>query len=465
MAIWPFRVEDIKKLSAFDHSCLRYILRVRQVEKYDRIYHRSNITCINSGPAIYGRWKKEWFLLLSTIASEHIPWKRLTLSLSEPKITREFRTRIRQTCNEACKGNENSKPLLQIFRKKSASTELALLENGLQELSLTSKFTSKIAETQQKALNTLTEWAKSSQNAAIDDVMQNTNELFRLFSEKQIRFAQDYNHFLQQLEKIVEDEREITKAEHQVNILEEKERKLRKEIQKRPSFFRRGGDIFLLRQELDKVIADKEKAKRIFGETRAEMEVIKMFRFRKGMQGIADSYCSLANKCHAVFTCHREITELVPAISEQDVQRMVYDGMHIARERVNNLRRSLNRITSTDNLRQSIRPAKRNEPSHRLHRNSFPSPPPPYSTLEQSLSSNRNNQSTENASETINDHVWGHKRYVPHASSQTSSKLHKGMHSYSFPLIQRLYPKLPKNPYLVMKKQHASGLIPKPPRM
>lgn len=58
---------------------------------------------------------------------------------------------------------------------------------------------------------------------------------------------------LQQLEKIVEDEREITKAEHQVNILEEKERKLRKEIQKRPSFFRRGGDIFLLRQELDKV--------------------------------------------------------------------------------------------------------------------------------------------------------------------------------------------------------------------
>lgn len=60
-----------------------------------------------------------------------------------------------------------------------------------------SKFTSKIAETQQKALNTLTEWAKSSQNAAIDDVMQNTNELFRLFSEKQIRFAQDYNHFLQ----------------------------------------------------------------------------------------------------------------------------------------------------------------------------------------------------------------------------------------------------------------------------
>lgn len=32
-------------------------------------------------------------------------------------------------------------------------------------------------------------------------------------------------------------------------------------------------------------------------------------------------------------------------------------------------------------------------------------------------------QSTENASETINDHVWGHKRYVPHASSQVKFQL------------------------------------------
>ncbi|VDN53016.1 unnamed protein product [Dracunculus medinensis] len=46
---WPMRVEDVK-LSAFDHSCLRYILRVRRVDKISlyRILLRSYTTCINN---------------------------------------------------------------------------------------------------------------------------------------------------------------------------------------------------------------------------------------------------------------------------------------------------------------------------------------------------------------------------------------------------------------------------------
>ncbi|VDN56297.1 unnamed protein product [Dracunculus medinensis] len=46
---WPMRVEDIKKLSAFDHSCLRYVLRIRADKiSQDRIHLRSNNTCINN---------------------------------------------------------------------------------------------------------------------------------------------------------------------------------------------------------------------------------------------------------------------------------------------------------------------------------------------------------------------------------------------------------------------------------
>ncbi|VDN52825.1 unnamed protein product [Dracunculus medinensis] len=131
------RVEDIKKLSVLDHSCLRYILRIRRADKISQDL-RSNTICINNvitecrlrwlgyilgrppqelmhislfakpcdgwrqkrggpiktwtdtvrkdferigGPAIYGlrRWKKEWLSLLSTMASDRATWKRLTL--------------------------------------------------------------------------------------------------------------------------------------------------------------------------------------------------------------------------------------------------------------------------------------------------------------------------------------------------------------------------------------------------
>ncbi|VDN52342.1 unnamed protein product [Dracunculus medinensis] len=128
------RVKDIKKLSVFDHSCLRHILRIRRADKIsqDRIYLRSNTTCINyhraphqlthislfakpcdgwrqkrggliktwtdtvrkdferiGGPAIYGlrRWKKEWLPLLSTMASDRAAWKRLILVAVGASIT------------------------------------------------------------------------------------------------------------------------------------------------------------------------------------------------------------------------------------------------------------------------------------------------------------------------------------------------------------------------------------------
>ncbi|VDN51450.1 unnamed protein product [Dracunculus medinensis] len=53
-------MEDIKKLSTFDHSCLRYILLVRRVDKisHDRIHLRSNIIYINN--VITGR--RLWWL-------------------------------------------------------------------------------------------------------------------------------------------------------------------------------------------------------------------------------------------------------------------------------------------------------------------------------------------------------------------------------------------------------------------
>uniref|UniRef100_A0A915ASL3 Uncharacterized protein n=1 Tax=Parascaris univalens TaxID=6257 RepID=A0A915ASL3_PARUN len=345
------------------------------------------------------------------------------------------------------------------------------LHTGLQDLAMTSKLAIKMAETQRRGVDVIAQWAHNAQNAAIDDVMQQTSQLFHLFAEKQLQFARDYEHFLQQLQKINDADKTIKEAEREVATLDQKERKLKKDIRKGVSFFRqrRGGDICLLRQQLEEVTAAKEVAERTLSDTRAEMEVVKMFRFRHGMQGIADAYRALATSCNAIFTCHREITEMVPAISNQDVRRMVYDGMPITRDRVEELRRSLETGMSTH---PSVHPSsrRRSEPIRtRVQASHFGTPPPPYSPtapVEHAMPLQpvqRNHVS--------DSQLMHHQGYIsstgptvashpptPQTSSQTpqtTSNCRADWHRRSMPCTGcgHIYPDLPPNPYVMIKQQ------------
>uniref|UniRef100_A0A7E4UWR1 BAR domain-containing protein n=2 Tax=Panagrellus redivivus TaxID=6233 RepID=A0A7E4UWR1_PANRE len=310
-----------------------------------------------------------------------------TLLVDHPNITQRRRT-------------TSSSKLAQLFSRESETDKISNLLDGINNMSVTSRMTTKAAETQRKGAEQLAKWAHSSRNTAIDDVMQKTNTLFEMFADQQTQFARNYDHFLHQLKKIAETERQVRECEFQTRELREKEKKLRKSLDSKNSriFGRPKGtykEISKLEEALEKTKFDREMAERRLAQTRSEAEVVKMFRFRHGMMGIADSYRNYAKNCQDIFTCHREICEMVPAVCTQDVNHMMYDGMPITRDRVENLRRSMgNEFAGSFETPVSSGSRRRSDPSRSRHHNQFRdvmgTPPPPYSATAPNLSDEEN---------------------------------------------------------------------------
>ncbi|KAI6186542.1 hypothetical protein M3Y98_00144000 [Aphelenchoides besseyi] len=261
----------------------------------------------------------------------------------------------------------------QLFRANAAdSDEINLLLKGLNEMAVTSKLTAKIADSQLRGVETLERWARRSRNCAIDDVMQRTKELFEMYCEKQIQFAKDFDHFLQELRKIAETERQVQQYEQEVAKQEAKVNRLKKQVSSSPnSLFRKKSrsEREQLRIERDTAIAELEIARHELRNARANME------------GISDIHRNLSVNCRQIFGCQREITELVPPISTQNVYTMLYEDAPRSRERVEEVRRSLG-----DEEYQVVYnpppPRQRNEP-RRHSDNLFGTPPPPYTAASQ----------------------------------------------------------------------------------
>ncbi|ETN71374.1 hypothetical protein NECAME_04670 [Necator americanus] len=284
------------------------------------------------------------------------------------------------------------------------------LDEALDDFEIATKLTQKNAAVQRRGADRFYQWARDGGNAAIDDIAGRIRDLMHLHADQQTILADEVANYVHHLRKMKEAEAEVREAEKYLNTLLEKEKRMEKELHRlqHPGFFSRSkpGDTMLIRnqlRELLQVIQQREKAERQLADTRAECEVVKMYRFRHGMKGIADSYVDYSERAYNIFGCHREITELVPAIATEDVRYMKYEGAVISRDRVEQVRRSLEprelHVPSSSQqipISQLLGAAQRRRRSEPLRMGSgwepirHGTPPPPYSaTASQSFTSSR----------------------------------------------------------------------------
>ncbi|KAE9552555.1 hypothetical protein FO519_004252 [Halicephalobus sp. NKZ332] len=443
-------VQDLIYLDAFVKEVLRFYpvgqiaIARRCVSPVDVTLRDGRVIHIDAGTCVAANVQAVHFdpSLWDPDVNEFKPDRFLeerSLLMDHPNVTQRRRT-------------TGSAKLTQLFSKDSESERLNALLHGLEDLSVVSRLASRTADAQKRGSDQLARWAHKSRNAAIDDVMQKSTQIFHMFADKQAQFARDYEHFLAQLRKIMDTEKLVKECEGEVKILIEKEKKLRKELNKGGTIFtrRKSSDILLLKEQLDRAIMDRQLAERRLDETRTEAEVIKMFRFRHGMMGIADSYRNLASNCQAMFDCQREIAEMVPAVSTQDVNRMFYEGIPYTRDRLENLRRSLDNEIP---LRYNPPTARRSEPGRNM---GFPevrgTPPPPYtptappqSDLEDSMLIQRRVVETPRTRRGVTQRVRSqepHTRVAACESSSSSSSSSDESTPSPSTVPQRLYPSL-----------------------
>uniref|UniRef100_A0A0K0EPK5 Uncharacterized protein n=1 Tax=Strongyloides stercoralis TaxID=6248 RepID=A0A0K0EPK5_STRER len=236
------------------------------------------------------------------------------------------------------------------------------LVEGLNNISTTSSLIKKQAENQIKAINCLSKWAASNDNIAIEDVTQKILSLFEIFTDKLLQLAHEQDVSIKELKKIEQTECSVKAVEGRLERFIEKEKKLEKEIMRHSSsssssfstFFRikKGNDLDVLRHSLNETRKAKANTTKELDDIKAEMEVVKMFRFRKGMEKMSVAWKNFAHDISLIFACQQELVEMVPAIATEDVREMFYIGSSSTTSMVDDLKRKLNYSDSFSSIRK-----------------------------------------------------------------------------------------------------------------
>ncbi|CAD6193680.1 unnamed protein product [Caenorhabditis auriculariae] len=250
---------------------------------------------------------------------------------------------------------DKSRPLLSstALRKTQSSGFLEkfrrtkpTVSSGLECFEEAAKLICRAATLQRQGAVRLAEWATQGGNTAMEDVTKKLAELYVLHETEQRNLLHTIAGCVQKLQRVddsLEMDEQQKEAERRLADVTEREKKLQAEMKKDP-----GSNSDQIRKNLRQMLTtaeEKERIERTLDSYRAENEVVKMLRFRTGMKRLAEAYVDNLSRTQDIFLCQREISELVPALATEDVRNVRYEGAYVSREKVDRVRRSLDRAS------------------------------------------------------------------------------------------------------------------------
>ncbi|CAJ0937636.1 unnamed protein product, partial [Mesorhabditis belari] len=234
-----------------------------------------------------------------------------------------------------------------LFRTDESKTKDAKLLDAFKDLTLAQELRIKAAESERSGGNKLAEWAKKTQNSAINDVGAKTSTVLQMHSDATMELALRNQRAIGQLRGLCGRGKELEDSEKEYQRLKEKEAKLQKQLNSRRD---RPHD------PLEAQISDVrrqinftwENIRRLYGDE----ETIRMMKLRHGCKGIADAGMTYTTAARAIFACLRELTETIPGLTNpgEEIFGMTYEGAPFTQERVEQLKAFLSTLQNNDKL-------------------------------------------------------------------------------------------------------------------
>jgi len=175
------------------------------------------------------------------------------------------------------------------------------------------------------AMQDLVKWSMKDENRAIQDALTQIDELFSVWAEVQRELTENLKDFRHQFEMVLEGARQLDVARTTLQVAEQKETKIKKEL-KKVAKKATADEIREMSGKLSEAEREKDIAQLEVVDKVREHEVIKLIRIKEGLYKMAEGYVDYAQKCDVIFQAQRDIALQIPDVSHQDIQDIKYTG-------------------------------------------------------------------------------------------------------------------------------------------
>ncbi|XP_064601843.1 uncharacterized protein LOC135467871 [Liolophura sinensis] len=222
---------------------------------------------------------------------------------------------------------------------------------------------------QNSAAQYMLKWAENEENRAVQDVVAQLAELNLVWTEVQKDLCEHLKEFRQMFEMILDGDKHVSQAKHNLTTCDMKETKIRKEL-KKAAKRATPQEIQILEHRLSQAERAKDIAQLEVADRVRNNEAIKLVRLKEGMLQFSEAYIDYGRKCSMLFEAQRDIAYQIPDVHGRDYEDIKYTGSGATKFYVQKAKENMRQYRRQSQPTNSTQTSQQPDPHD--------DPPPPY---------------------------------------------------------------------------------------